>query len=119
VIHVIDLEKGEEVPFLIEVPYTLQSDAITIGRLRWLPDGTGIAYVGVDEQNRTGVYAQDFVPGEDTSHTRRKLAGFSADFITESFGLSPDSSQIILATVERSRRVLLAEGVAGVEPPRR
>jgi Tol biopolymer transport system component len=117
-IHVIDLEKREKVSFLIEVPYTLQSDAVTIGRLRWLPDGTGIAYVGVDEQNRTGVYAQDFVPGENTTHTRRKLAGFSPDFITESFGLSPDGSQIVLAILKRSRRVTLAEDVAGVEPRR-
>ena len=116
-IHVVDLQKGEVVRFLIEVPYSLGAGGITFGRMRWLPDGSGIAYVGVDEQNRTGIYAQDFIPGEDTAHTRRPLAGFSPDFITESFGISPDGSRIVLAGLEQSYRLMLAEGT-GVEPPR-
>ena len=80
---------------------------------------SGIAYGSVDEQNRTGISAQDFIPGEDTTHTRRPLAGFSPDFITESFGISPEGSQIIVAGMEKSYRLMLAEGVAGVEPPPR
>ncbi len=118
-IHVVDLQEGEVVPFLIDVPYSLRAGSIDFGRLRWLPGGSAIAYIGVDGQDRTGIYAQDFVPGEDTVHTRRPLAGFSPDFLTESFGISPDGSQIILAGLEQSYRLMLAEGVKGVEPPRR
>ena len=40
-------------------------------------DGIWFAvFVGQDESGATGIYAQDFVPGADTTGTRRRLAGF-------------------------------------------
>ena len=64
--------------------------AITVlGRSRWMPDGKAIAFVGLDDAGLTGVFVQDFVPGRDTTATRRKLAGFDPDYITETFAISP------------------------------
>ncbi|MHC4093931.1 MAG: TolB family protein, partial [Planctomycetota bacterium] len=117
-VRVIDVESGEVVPFAIEVPAPLRAPGIILGRVRWLPDGSAIAYVGLDERNRTGVFAQDFVPAGGTEQTRRPLAGFSPEFITESFGVAPDGKQIILSGIRRSFRLMLAEGVEGIEPVR-
>lgn len=42
------------------------------------------------------------------------LAECSTDFTSESFGVSPDGKSITLAVVERSFRLMLAEGVDGI-----
>jgi hypothetical protein len=65
--------------------------------------------VGRDEAGRTGVFAQDFIPGKDTTASRRRLAGFHPDEPVESFGLSPDGSAILLATRGRLSNLALAE----------
>jgi Tol biopolymer transport system component len=114
-IRVVELDSGVEVPFSIEVPVPLNAPGIIYGRTRWLPDGSGLAYVGLDERGRTGIYAQDFVPGRDTSATRRPLAGFAPDFVSESFGISPDGKHVVLAGVQRSFRLMLAENVPGID----
>jgi Tol biopolymer transport system component len=117
-INVVEIETGTVLPFRIGVPTRSGAGNIIFGRVRWLPDGSGLAYVGLDESNRTGIYAQDFVPGKDTSDTRHPLAGFSPDFVSESFGISPDGTRLTLATLELTNRLMLAEGVSGVQPPR-
>ena len=104
----------DSVPFRVEVPTPLQSTNIIFGRTRWLPDGSAVAWVGIDEQGRSGIYAQDFVPGKDTSATRRALAGFSDEYVTESFGISPDGAEITLATLEQTLQLMLAEDVSGI-----
>jgi hypothetical protein len=76
-----------------------------------------IAFVGVDDQGRTGVFLQDFDPERDTSATRRPLAGFHDDLITESFDIAPDGSRITLSFVEITRKLMLAEGVNGIQMP--
>ena len=114
VIRVVDVESGQVVPFQIDVSTPMRSANMIFGRPRWLPDGSAIAYIGIDEQNRTGVYAQDFLPGQDTAATRRPLAGFSSDLTTESFGISPDGRRITLAVQEQTARLMLAEGVKGI-----
>jgi serine/threonine protein kinase len=117
-INVVEIETGEVLPFRIEVRVIAGAGNIIYGRMRWLPDGSGLAYVGLDENNRSGIYAQDFVPGEDKSNTRRQLAGFSPDFVSESFGISPDGTRLTLATLELTSRLMLADGVSGIQPPR-
>src|SRR5258708_6375598 len=57
------------------VPFELHCD----GRLRWIPDGRAIAFTDRDENGLGGVFVQEFIPGEDTSKTRRKLAVFFPD----------------------------------------
>ena len=119
VVNVVDTETGELHPYPFEVSLRLQSSGIIMGRCRWLPDGSAIAFVGQDEEGRTGIYLQDFVPGQDTTSTRRKLAGFSTDYITESFGISPDGKRLTIAALEPTQRLVLAEGVPGIVPPPR
>lgn len=117
-IQVVETETGTIVPFEIEVPTPIGAGSIIYGRVRWLPDGSGLAYVGVDEENRSGIYAQDFVPGRDTRDTRRRIAGFSRDYFSESFGISPDGKRLTLATLELTSRLMLADNVPRVNPPR-
>jgi hypothetical protein len=56
------------------------------------------------------VYSQDFAPDKDTTASRRALAGFDPDWITESFGFSPDGTRLVLSESERVFSVMIAEG---------
>ena len=56
---------------------------------------------------------------KDTTATRRPAAGFSPTVATESFGISPDGKQMTLAGWEQVFSLMLADGVPGVEGPRR
>jgi Tol biopolymer transport system component len=94
------------------------SSQILWGRARWVPDGTAIAFVGADEDGRSGVFVQDFVPGRDTAVTRRPVAGFSSESLTESLGLSPDGRRLTIANLHQASGLALAEGLPGVAPPR-
>ena len=80
--------------------------------------GEAIAFVGLDEDGRSGVFVQDFVPDKDTRASRRKLAGFDPVLLTESFAIAPDGSRIVLSELEITRKLLLVEGVVGVVRPR-
>ncbi len=65
----------------------------------------------------SGVFAQDFIPGQDTSKSRRMLRGSELDMQTESFGISPDGSRMTIAFQEQTHSLMLAEHVPGVVPP--
>ena len=52
---------------------------------------------GVDDEGRSGVFVQHFAPGRDTSAIRRKLAGFSSEYLTESLGVSADEMRLTIA----------------------
>jgi hypothetical protein len=56
------------------------------------------------------------VPGKETSATRRRLAGFFPDVSSESFGFSPDGTEIVLSGVEEHSQVLLARGIPDLLP---
>jgi len=88
-------------------------------RPRWMPDGRAIAFVSFDDKMQTGIFVQDFIPGRDTSLTRRTLVGFDAEAPTESFGLSPDGSRITLGSQESRYSLMLAERVPGIGPTTR
>lgn len=88
------------------------------GRCRWMPDGRAIAFTGIDEKGVQGVFVQDFVPGQDTRKTRRRLGGFDPDLQTESFGISPDGSRMTFASSELISSLMVADRVPGVSPPR-
>ena len=90
--------------------------------VRFYRDGLGLptdGIIGTDEQGTAGVYVQDFVPGRDTTATRRKLAGFDPGTPAESFAVSPDGAFVTVAARESLGNVVLAEPVAGVVRPRR
>ncbi len=118
-IRVVRIDDGAAVPFEIPISFRRAMTLALLGRARWMPDGRAIAFVGQDENGVTGVYAQDFVPGRDTSATRRRLAGFDPDHITESFGIAPDGSRLVIAEWDQVFSIMLADGVPGVAPPAR
>jgi Tol biopolymer transport system component len=119
-IRVADIETGVLAPFEIEVTWPPSaSSQILYGRARWTPDGRRIAFIGANAEGRSGVFVQDFVPGRDTSASRRPVAGFAPDVLTESLGLSPDGKSLVVSTLQEYSSLMLAEGLAGFEPPRR
>jgi len=77
-----------------------------LGRARWMPGGRAIAFLGHDEEGRTGVFVQPFAPGKDTSGERTQLAGFSGETVTESFGIAPDGERVVLAEWEQRSAVV-------------
>lgn len=79
-----------------------------------MPDGKSIAFLAQDENGVNGVFAQDFIPGQDTITTRRPLGGFDAERATESFGISPDGSILTVAGWEQLFSLFSIEGVPGV-----
>jgi Tol biopolymer transport system component len=85
------------------------------GRARWLRGGRAIAFTATDERGVVGVYAQDFVPGVDTSATRRKLGGFDPDSFAESFGVARDDSFLVIAALEQPSNLMSAENVPGLD----
>ncbi|MBI3667337.1 MAG: PD40 domain-containing protein, partial [Acidobacteria bacterium] len=89
------------------------------GRPRWMPDGHAVAFTGPDEKGVRGIFVQDFIPGQDTSKTRRKLGGFDPQMETESFGISPDGTRITISSRESLNNLMLAERVPGIAPPAR
>jgi len=111
VVQVVDVESGELIDFEIDLASSTRHQDVVLGRARWSPDGRAICYIGQDELGRTGVYAQEFVPGQDTQHTRRQLAGFRWEFTTESLGLAPDGQSIVISALFQQRSLTLAEHV--------
>lgn len=114
----VDLASGELTPFRFEESFRLRLHNITYGRARWMPDGSAIVYVGVDEQGRTGLWVQDFSTEHDTFETRRALIGFDGSTVHESFAISPDGKRIMVSTIEQMRAIHLVEGLPGFEVER-
>ena len=110
ILYVLSLETGKAVPFEIKLPIQKETIA-SLGRLRWMPDGKAIAFVGQDERGVNGVYAQAFVPGQDTSPTRRQLGGFDQENPTESFGISPDGQWLTLAAWEQLFSIMVTDAL--------
>ena len=117
-LHVVGVDNGSEEIFQTTVQ-GFRNTAATLGRSRWMPDGRHFIFTGQDEKGLVGVFIQDFTPGKDTLATRRPLAGFDPDSITESLGLSPDGSRLVLSKSERMFSLLVAEGVTGLPVQRK
>ncbi|MDX1582814.1 MAG: DPP IV N-terminal domain-containing protein, partial [Thermoanaerobaculia bacterium] len=107
-IHVIGID-GEDASFRIEVDSPVP--ATNLGRHRWLPDGSAIAFWSSDESGNLGFFAQDFEPGSDTSSTRRKYAGFDSEVQAESFGIAPDGSEVTISANDYEFAIVMADGV--------
>ena len=112
-ISVVSLNDGETVPFQIAIASRVPVN--NLGRARWMPDGRAIAFVATDDEARVGVFVQDFEIGHDTRASRLRLAGFDPDYPTESFGVSPDGTEIVLSNFSSQSALVLAEGVPGIE----
>jgi eukaryotic-like serine/threonine-protein kinase len=112
-LHAIRVEDGTDMTFTF-FPEARRKSSVFPGRVRWTPDGKRIIFTGQDEKGLDGVFIQDFTPGKDTTSTRRPLAGFDPDWITESLGLSPDGKRLVLSESERVFSLMIAEGVQGL-----
>ncbi len=97
--------------FSIRIRFEPQSPNVTYGRCRWMLDGKAIAFVGLDESGHSRIFVQDFVPGKDTSSTRRALGAISDSTDVESFGISPDGRRIAISTTRQISTLTLAEGL--------
>jgi Tol biopolymer transport system component len=118
-VRVARVDTGELESFGIDIRWSAAvSSQILWGRSRWRPDGGAIYFVGLDEHGRSGVFVQDFAPGRETRSTRRPVAGFSPEYETESLGLSVDGARLTISTLHQTSGLALAEGLAGVTPPR-
>jgi Tol biopolymer transport system component len=114
---IMDLESGETTRFgdlARSGSYVTSAN----GRARWFADGGKIAFIA-EEDGQVGVMVQDFVPGRDTTATRRKLAGFEPEWVVETFDISPDDGRVVLSRIRPGGTVMLAENVPHVSPPRR
>jgi serine/threonine protein kinase len=110
VLRVLSLEAGKVVPF--EIKLLIQKETIaSLGRLRWMPGGKAIAFVGPDERGVHGVYVQDFVPGRDTLATRRPLGGFDREHPAESFGISTDGQWLTIAAWEQLFSIMVTDAL--------
>jgi len=114
VMHVAGLEDGEVQRFSSELP-----GGVSPGRPRWMPGSGALAFTGLDVTGAMGVFVQDFLPGRDTSATRRPLSPFDADLPIESFGIVPDGTRAIYSRLDAGSALMLAEGLPGVSPPPR
>jgi eukaryotic-like serine/threonine-protein kinase len=115
-VRVLRLADGADVPFEI---VAAGRGSGREGRARWLQGGRAIAFTAADERGVVGVYSQQFVPGADTSATRRRLGGFDPDSFVESFGVARDDSFLIVAGLEQPSNLMSAENVPGLGDGRR
>ncbi|MDL2717230.1 MAG: protein kinase [Acidobacteriota bacterium] len=109
-IGAVRLEDATPVPFEAVVSGAIANR----GRHRWLPDGRTLVFLTSGGKEILGLTAQTFVPGTDTASSRRPVAGFTTDSLTESFGISPDGSRMTISEFQVSTGLLLAEGVDGI-----
>ncbi len=113
-LRVVEIETGRRTPFVTEAAFHRVAPGFSVGRPRWMPDGKAIAFVGIDDAGRSGIYVQDFAPDANTDHTRRALVGFSDEYHAESFDISPEG-RVVVSRMYESRGLMLATGVPGVE----
>ena len=74
-----------------------------------MPDGKSGVFVGQNAAGVSGLFMQDFIPGQDSSASRRSVAPFDPDNSVESFGISPDGQSITIATWEQFFSIMVTE----------
>jgi len=107
-VKVLDVETGVPVSPEIRIA-TIKETVAILGRVRWMPDGKSLVFLGQDERGVHGLYQQDFVPGQDTTKTRRPVGPFDPENSVESFGISPDGQFITIATWEQFFSIMVTE----------
>jgi len=85
------------------------------GRARWLPNGSGIAFVETGTDDQTALVA---VPLFKSDATRRKLIP-QGEHDLESFCFSADGKSVIMTFRDQQSSIVVADGVEGVTRPSR
>src|SRR6185436_10634451 len=91
-IRVVEVETGARVSFEIPVEAVKETIAI-LGRVRWMPDGKSLVFLGQDERGVHGLYIQDFVPGQDPG-----TCGVSLDPLISTTLLNRSASRLTAST---------------------
>ena len=81
-----------------------------------MPDGRRFLYTASDATGARGIYIQDFVPGQDTTATRRRLGEFVTGTPPESFCVTPDGTRLVFSTEDKLDSLMLAQGLSGIGP---
>jgi len=92
----------------------IRETTVFIGRIRWMPDGKSLVFVGQNQNGVNGLFIQDFVPGQDTSASRRQLVGFDPENSVESFGISPDGKFITIAMWEQFFSIMMTDALSSL-----
>lgn len=112
------LEDSRLLPFEIELRGKTRALRRLVGNVpgcaRFTPDGRAIAFVDLDEDERSAIFLQE-IGGRPSAGVRRRLHGSDPDRVTESFAFSPDGRSLILAQRETTLHLLMAEGLPGVQ----
>jgi len=117
-LEVVQIADGKPAPFETIVMIVKPSE-VSLGRPRWMPDGSRILFLGQNEKGVTGVFVQDFVPGRDTTATRRPFGGFDSEILTESFDVSADGRRLLIAGWEQLFSLMEAYPPSGLLSPSR
>jgi Tol biopolymer transport system component len=114
-VRMVRLEDGERLPAtaVIELGATLVPSDVTLGRARWLADGSGIAYVGLDEQGKVAVLLRGLETDGSLSAPRPVL-GSEIDLVPESFAMTTDGEGVVVSLIDRQPSLMLAEGIPGL-----
>jgi len=101
----------------VALPPWNEGGGIDQGRCRWLPDGRGLVYV-VRDRDGYAIYSR-LLPAFDAAGVSRRVASLSPDLDAESLGVSPDGARLTVSFREQRFDLMLAEGMPGVDRPRR
>ena len=90
-----------------------KQNGVTLGRARWVPSPDAktplsVAFIDQDAAGATGVSIQDFVPGRDTSATRRPLRPFDPISPIETLCVSPDGRRLVVSGADDTSSIMWA-----------
>ena len=110
---------GTPTGFAVDLAPWVPRGTLDVGRCRWFPDGLSIAFIARAPDGSSGVFVQKFLPGVDTSASRRWLIPLDPEYAAESLAISRDGSRLTVAYIDHLFSLMVAENVPGVARPRR
>jgi Tol biopolymer transport system component len=99
------------------VPLQVQLGTVQVGRSRWLPDGSALAYVE-DRGDGSIVLVKRPLAAWRTGEGRVDTLFAGSSEAIESFGFSPDGKRAAVSVVDWLSGLTIAEGIKGIVPPK-